>query len=70
MEHARHLAERLLRSRRLTDCVSRASARHEEGHRRDVDYNGPRNVSVSNVPDPRIERPTYVIVRVTITNIH
>jgi glutathione-independent formaldehyde dehydrogenase len=32
-------------------------------------YNGPRNVSVENVPDPKIERPTDVLVRITATNI-
>ena len=32
-------------------------------------YNGTRDVSVSNVPDPKIERPTDVIVRITSTNI-
>ena len=32
-------------------------------------YNGPRDVSVSNVPDARIEKPTDVLVRLTTTNI-
>jgi glutathione-independent formaldehyde dehydrogenase len=32
-------------------------------------YNGPRNVSVSDVPDPRIGRPTDAIVQITRTNI-
>jgi threonine dehydrogenase-like Zn-dependent dehydrogenase len=32
-------------------------------------YNGPRNVSVKNVPDPKIERPTDVLVKITSTNI-
>lgn len=32
-------------------------------------YNGPRDVSVENVPDARIERPTDVLVRITSTNI-
>lgn len=36
---------------------------------RAVVYNGPRDVSVANVPDPRIERPTDVLVRITTTNI-
>jgi threonine dehydrogenase-like Zn-dependent dehydrogenase len=31
--------------------------------------NGPRNVSVSDVPDPRIDRPTDAIVQITTTNI-
>ncbi|MGI8428305.1 MAG: glutathione-independent formaldehyde dehydrogenase [Solirubrobacteraceae bacterium] len=34
-----------------------------------VVYNGPRDVSVSDVADPRIERPTDAIVRITSTNI-
>jgi glutathione-independent formaldehyde dehydrogenase len=32
-------------------------------------YNGPHDVSVSEVPDARIERPTDVVVRITATNI-
>jgi glutathione-independent formaldehyde dehydrogenase len=32
-------------------------------------YNGPRNVSVSDVPDPKIGRPTDAIVQITRTNI-
>jgi glutathione-independent formaldehyde dehydrogenase len=32
-------------------------------------YNGLRNVSVSDVPDPRIDRPTDAIVQITRTNI-
>src|SRR3954447_4001867 len=32
-------------------------------------YDGPRSVSVTDVPDPRIERPTDAIVRITTTNI-
>ncbi len=32
-------------------------------------YHGPRNVSVDNVPDAAIERPTDVLVRITSTNI-
>ena len=36
---------------------------------RAVVYNGPHDVSVSKVPDPKIERPTDVIVRMTATNI-
>jgi len=34
-----------------------------------VIYNGPRDVQVREVPDPRIERPTDVLVRITSTNI-
>ncbi|MGI8411291.1 MAG: glutathione-independent formaldehyde dehydrogenase [Solirubrobacteraceae bacterium] len=34
-----------------------------------VVYNGPREVSVSDVADPRIERPTDAIIRITSTNI-
>jgi glutathione-independent formaldehyde dehydrogenase len=32
-------------------------------------YHGPKNVSVDEVPDARIERPTDVLVRITTTNI-
>lgn len=32
-------------------------------------YDGPKNVSVTEVPDAKIERPTDVVVRVTSTNI-
>ncbi|TCP38829.1 threonine dehydrogenase-like Zn-dependent dehydrogenase [Tamaricihabitans halophyticus] len=32
-------------------------------------YNGPRDVSVSEVPDARIERPNDVLVKITSTNI-
>lgn len=32
-------------------------------------YNGPREVSIKNVPDPRLERPTDALVRITSTNI-
>ena len=34
-----------------------------------VVYHGPRQVSVDDVPDARIERPTDVLVRITSTNI-
>jgi len=34
-----------------------------------VVYDGPRNVTVREVPDARIERPTDVLVRITTTNI-
>jgi len=34
-----------------------------------VVYNGPRDVSVKEVPDAKIERPTDVLVRITSTNI-
>ena len=36
---------------------------------RAVVYNGPRDVSVVDVPDPIIEKPTDVIVKITSTNI-
>ena len=36
---------------------------------RAVIYNGPRDVSVSDVADPKIERPTDAIVRIAATNI-
>ena len=32
-------------------------------------YHGPRKVSVDNVPDATIEKPTDVLVRITTTNI-
>jgi threonine dehydrogenase-like Zn-dependent dehydrogenase len=32
-------------------------------------YNGPKDVSISEVPDARIERPTDVVVKITSTNI-
>jgi len=34
-----------------------------------VVYHGPRQVSVDDVPDARIEKPTHVLVRITSTNI-
>jgi glutathione-independent formaldehyde dehydrogenase len=34
-----------------------------------VVYHGPRHVSVDNVPDARIEKPTDVLLRITSTNI-
>lgn len=34
-----------------------------------VVYNGPRNVSVKDVPDAKIERPTDALVKITSTNI-
>ena len=32
-------------------------------------YNGPRDVSVKDVPDAKIEKPMDVLVRITTTNI-
>jgi glutathione-independent formaldehyde dehydrogenase len=32
-------------------------------------YNGPRDVSVKDVPEPKIEQPTDVLVKITTTNI-
>jgi glutathione-independent formaldehyde dehydrogenase len=32
-------------------------------------YNGPRDVSVKKVPDPKIEQPNDVVVKITTTNI-
>jgi len=32
-------------------------------------YGGPRRVSIDDIPDPRIERPTDALVRITSTNI-
>ena len=34
-----------------------------------VVYEGPHKVSVKDVPDARIERPTDALVRITTTNI-
>ena len=34
-----------------------------------VVYNGPRDIAVATIPDPRIEQPTDVIVRIIATNI-
>jgi Alcohol dehydrogenase GroES-like domain len=34
-----------------------------------VVYHGPRNVSVDEVPDAKIEKPTDALVRITATNI-
>jgi threonine dehydrogenase-like Zn-dependent dehydrogenase len=34
-----------------------------------VVYHGPRNVSVDEVPDARIEKPTDALVKITATNI-
>jgi Zn-dependent alcohol dehydrogenase len=42
---------------------------YEEGNVKAGVYNGPRDVSVKNVPDAKIERPTDVLVRITTTNI-
>ena len=36
---------------------------------RAVVYNGPRDVSIDNIDDARIEKPTDAIIRVTTTNI-
>ena len=36
---------------------------------RAVVYNGPHDVTVTDVPDARIEEPTDVLVRITTTNI-
>src|SRR3954468_11217146 len=43
--------------------------RDEGGSVKAVVYEGPRQVSVKDVPDARIERPTDVLVRITTTNI-
>ena len=32
-------------------------------------YHGPKKVSIDNVPDAKIEKPTDVIVKITSTNI-
>jgi glutathione-independent formaldehyde dehydrogenase len=36
---------------------------------RAVVYNGPRDVAVRDIDDPRIEQPTDALVRITTTNI-
>src|SRR5581483_2462176 len=43
--------------------------RAEEENMKAVVYNGPRDVKVKDVPDPRIEQPQDVLVRTTATNI-
>jgi glutathione-independent formaldehyde dehydrogenase len=40
-----------------------------EGSMKAVVYNGPRNVSVEQVPDPKIEQKTDVLVKIHTTNI-
>jgi glutathione-independent formaldehyde dehydrogenase len=40
-----------------------------EKHMKAIIYNGPRDVSVQNVPDAKIEKPTDALVRITTTNI-
>ena len=32
-------------------------------------YNGPRDVQIKDMPDPRIEHPNDALVRITTTNI-
>ncbi|MDT5111796.1 MAG: glutathione-independent formaldehyde dehydrogenase, partial [Mycobacterium sp.] len=32
-------------------------------------YHGPRNVSVDDVPDAQLERPTDALIKITTTNI-
>src|SRR5699024_1848544 len=49
-------------------CLRRISA-HSGERMKAVVYNGPYDVSVSDVPDPDIERPTDVLIKVTSTNI-
>src|SRR4051812_49539107 len=43
--------------------------RDQGGSMKAVVYEGPRQVSVKDVPDARIERPTDVLVRITSANI-
>src|SRR5688572_29373451 len=40
-----------------------------EGRMKAVVYNGPRDIAVASIPDPRIEQPTDVLVRIIATNI-
>ena len=42
---------------------------HDEMRMKAVVYNGPREMSVMNVPDAKIERPTDVLVRITSTSV-
>jgi threonine dehydrogenase-like Zn-dependent dehydrogenase len=46
-----------------------ASATEKETHVRAVTWQGPKNISVENVPDPVIEQPTDAIVKITSTAI-
>src|SRR5579875_3827185 len=46
-----------------------AHSKRQEGTMKAVVYNGPRDVSVSEIDDPRIELGTDAIVRITSTNI-
>ena len=65
------------RARRTAGCNQVPRPAHGAvGHTRDqgvsmkaVVYEGPRQVSVKEVPDARIERPTDVLVRITSVNI-
>jgi glutathione-independent formaldehyde dehydrogenase len=43
--------------------------RPEVIHVKALVYEGPKTVSVEDVPDARIERPTDVLVKITTTNI-
>src|SRR3712207_8559251 len=45
------------------------ATRDDGGSVKAVVYEGPRQVSVKDVPDARIERPTDVLVRITSANI-
>src|SRR3954454_17162551 len=54
----------------LTGCrATGARSTHRGDTVRAVVYEGPRQVSVKDVPDARIEGPTDVLVRITTTNI-
>jgi threonine dehydrogenase-like Zn-dependent dehydrogenase len=60
---------RSLRRYGAASILAPARAMRKEKKMRAVVYNGPRDVTVTNVDEPRIERPTDALVRITRTNI-
>ncbi len=50
-------------------CIILAQSKIQEVTVKAVVYDGPRQVSIKDVPDAKIERPTDVLVRITATNI-
>src|SRR3984885_9513482 len=59
---------RLCRSR-LSSGWTAAENQQRRRTMKAVVYNGPRDVSVKNVPDARIEQPNDVVIKITTTNI-
>src|SRR5438045_2513852 len=57
------------RCHRFSPPVALALRTQQGGLMKAVVYNGPRQVSVVEVPDPSIEQPGDVLVRITTTNI-